>query len=135
MSKNKQAVITEQFSNIITPPDFINSRALSVTVIDPEMTEVEDIAFFLKTAKESFNVYVYRTEMDNEEWLKEAAAKSIAVVINTVNTDVSSIKDKLAAKKDNYYYGPKNFLMNKNRIEKPIDFFVAFTQKEDNVSA
>lgn len=125
----------ETFSSIITPPDFVKTRGYDITIVDPTTSEIEDIAFFLKTAKDTFNVYVYMSTMNDVEWFKKAAAKSIAVVINTVNTDVSSIKDKLAAKKDNYYYGPKNFLMNKNRIEKPIDFFVAFTQKEDNVSA
>jgi hypothetical protein len=135
MLKNTQA-ITEQFSNIITPPDFINSRALSITMIDPEMTEVEDVAFFLKTATETFNVYVYRSEMDNEEWLTEVVTKSTAVVVNTVNTSCSKIKDKLAVNPKTYYYGPKNFLMNKNRIEKPIDYFIQITnQKENNVSA
>jgi hypothetical protein len=132
----KNKAITEQFSNIITPPDFINSRALSVTIIDPEMTEIEDVAFFLKTAAESFNVYVYRSEMNDEKWLNKVATKSIAIVVNTVNTSCSKIKDKLAVNPKTYYYGPKNFLMNRNRIEKPIDYFIQFTnQKEDNVTA
>lgn len=135
MSKNKPAP-EGQFSSIITPPDFIKSRAFSVTIIDPEMSEIEDIAFFLKASKETFNVYVYRSEMNDEAWLNKVATKSAAVVVNTLNTSCSGIKDKLAVNPKTYYYGPKNFLMNKNRIEKPIDFFVQFTnQKEDNVSA
>ena len=125
----------ESFSNIVTPPDFVKTRGYDILVIDPEWSEIEDIAFFLKTSDEVFNVYVYRTEMNDPAWLKKVAAKSIAVVINTVNTECSVIKDKLAVKAENYYYGHKNFLMNQaHHIKKPVDFFVAFTQKEDNVT-
>jgi len=120
---------TNEFSNIITPPDFVASREHTVTLIDPEMGEIEDLALLLKTSKDTFNVYVYRSEMNEEDWLQEVIAKSSSVIVNTVNNDMSHYKDLLAAKNQNvWYYGPKNFLMNRNRIEKPIDYFVAYSQ-------
>ncbi len=116
--------MTEENSTIVTPPDFVETSAHTVTLIDPEWTEVEDIAFFLKTAKKPYNVYVYRSDMEDTNWLDTAIAKSGHIIVNTINTDSSSMKDKLAVKSNSYYYGPKNFLMNKNRLDQPIEYFI-----------
>jgi hypothetical protein len=116
--------MAEDFSNIVTPPDFIDGNSHSVVLVDPEWSEIEDVAFFLKTAKKSYNVYVYREEMNDEVWLQDALTKAEAVIINTVANEQSPMKDKIAVKEPTFYYGPKNFLMNKNRINKPIDYFV-----------
>ena len=120
----KKAEAKEEFSNIVTPPDFVSGKALTVIIIDPEPTEIEDVAFYLKTAKHPYNVYVYRSDMNNEKWLKKALTKTTHIIVNTINNESSVLKDKLAVHKDTFYYGPKNFLMNKNRIEKPIDYFI-----------
>lgn len=116
--------VNEEFSNIVTPPDFVFNANHSVVLIDPEMSEIEDIAFYLKTAKKAFNVYVYKTDMGDEQWLAKAISESMTVVINTVQNENSLFKDKMAVKRDAFYYGPKRFLMNNNRLEKPIDYFV-----------
>ena len=117
-------VIKDDFSNIITPPDFVKTKAHTVLLIDPEWSEIEDVAFYLKSSAEIYNVYVYRIEMNNDAWLQKAIKKSVAVLVNTVNNDISPVKDRIAVKPNAYYYGPKNFLMNKNRIEKPVGYFV-----------
>ena len=116
----------EQFSNIITPPDFVKTKAENIVLIDPDWSEIEDVAFYLKSATKVYNVYVYRTEMDDLNWLHKVVSKSTVVIVNTVNNDISSVKDLLCVKPTTWYYGEKNFLMNKNRIEKPIDYFVKF---------
>jgi hypothetical protein len=122
--KTVSSVEFEEFSNIITPPDFVKNKQHSVVIVDPEWTEVEDVAFYLKTSKRAYNVYVYRSEMNNEEWLSKVKAKTLHIIVNTINNDGSTVKDKLAVSKNAFYYGPKNFLMNKNKIEKPIDYFI-----------
>ena len=120
----KKTVAKEQFSNIITPPDFIETGAEAVVLIDPDWGEIEDVAFYLKSSPKTYNVYVYRFEMDDLNWLHKVVSKSTVVIVNTVNNESSGIKDKLALSSTAYYYGPKNFLMNQNRLEKPIDYFV-----------
>jgi hypothetical protein len=117
---------TTEFSNIVTPPDFITPEPYvqSIALIDPEWSEIEDLAFYLKTAKKAYNVYVYRAEMNDQDWLQEVLDKAHAIIVNTVTNDQSPMKDRIAVKEATYYYGPKNFLMNKNKIEKPIDYFV-----------
>lgn len=122
--KTPTLAMNEEFSNIVTPPDFVNQKGHTVVMIDPEWSEVEDVAMYLKTAKHSYNVYVYRDEMCDKEWLSEALAKTTHIIVNTINNDGSPLKDKVASRKESYYYGPKNFLMNQNKIDRPIDYFL-----------
>lgn len=116
--------MNETHSNIITPPDFLDNDLKSVLVIDPEWSEIEDLALVLKASPKAYNVYVYLAGMDKVEWLEEAARKADTVIVNTIETDISHIKDRIAVKLSSYYFGPKNFLMNPNRIERPIDYFL-----------
>jgi hypothetical protein len=121
---------TNNYSNIITPPDFPSDPYHSVLLIDPEWSEIEDIAFFLKTASTSFNVFIYRSEMNDSNWLTSAVDKVESIVVNTVVNENSPTKDKLAATPKAFYYGPKNFLVNKNQLSKPIDYFVSHSQEK-----
>lgn len=122
--------IHETFSNIITPPDIINSGEHTIILVDPEWREIEDLALYLNAAPISFNVYTYRSEMNDLVWLEKALAKSTAVIVNNINNNISTLKDKLICNKEYnvYYYGDKNFLMNNKRIEKPIDYFVQYSK-------
>ena len=121
----------EECSNIVTPPDFISSIAHTVLLIDPTHQEIEEVAFFLKTAADVFTVYVYCEGMNNREWLKAAMAKSSAVVVNTESNADSPYKDRLATKKGEiYHYGDKKFLMAMDRrISSPVEYFINYTSK------
>lgn len=126
--------MNKRLSKLVTPPDVVKGRAYSVVVVDPTLEEVDDLALFLQYSDRQFNVYLYRAEMNDEEWLNKVVEKSNTVIVNTVNTVCSEIKDRLVVNPKNFYYGQKKFMMNTNKIEKPIDFFVQFTLKEKNVS-
>lgn len=126
--------MNKRLSKLVTPPDVVKGRAYSVVVIDPTLEEVDDLALFLQYSERQFNVYLYRAEMNDEEWLNKVVEKSNTVIVNTVNTVCSEIKDRLVVNPKNFYYGQKKFIMNTNKIEKPIDFFAQFTLKDKNVS-
>ena len=130
--------MNKKLSNLITPPDFVKSKNYSVVLVDPTWVEVDTVALYLQSVPRVFNVYIYKAEMDNEEWLYQSVIKSDTVVVNTVNTTCSeSFKSKLASNPKNFYYGPTLYAMNtKNQIWAPVDFFVNFTQqpKENNVT-
>lgn len=112
------------YSNIITPPDSPTEQYHSVLLIDPEWSELEDLTLFLKTSSTSYNVYLYKEEMQDEEWLDKIVKVADAVIVNTVQNEFSTTKDKIANASATYYYGNKNFLMNTNKLSKPIDYFV-----------
>lgn len=126
---NDTIEVKESFSNIITPPDFINSNDHTVLLIDPEWHEIETLALFLNTAKEAFTIYTYREEMNDQVWLDRALQKSSAVIVNTINNNISTLKDRLVCNKEFtvYFYGDKNFLMNNKKINSPIEYFVRYT--------
>ncbi len=117
--------MNDLYSNIITPPDFSTDTFNSVVLIDPSWDEVNTLAIFLKTADTSYNVYVYQSEMNDVQWLQSVASKvGVTIVANTSVNELSAIKDKLIVQYNAYYYGPKNFLLNHNRIEKLMDYFI-----------
>jgi len=122
-------ITSQTFSHIVTAPDFIESGDHTVVIIDPTVRELEDLGLFLKTAKQSFTVYVYKVEMNNKDWLMKAIANSTTIIINSIPNELSPIKDKLAVNSEAFYYGEKNFLQNKNRLETPIDYFAAYIDK------
>ena len=121
------------YSNIVTPPDFPTDVFHSVLLIDPEWSEIEDIAFFLKTSDTPFNVYIYRSELPDEKWLTSVLKKVDSIVVNTIQNSNSVNKDKLVIVESTHYYGEKNFLMNKNQIQKPIDYFINYILQQGAV--
>lgn len=119
----------KNFSNIITPPNFINREAPTIALIDPEWTEVEDVIFYLGTVDKEYNVYVYMSEMEDEDWLDEVIEKSQTYIINTKPTSVSHIKDRLVANSRSYHYGDRVFLTSNNKLNKPVDYFIHLLSK------
>lgn len=118
--------IDTDYSNFITPPDFVTDPFHTVTLIDASWDDIETLATYCKSCAQSFNVYLFNELDSNVEWLANAISKSDVVIINTDSTDLSLIKDKLVIADNAYYYGAKNFLMNNKRIEQPIDYFIKY---------
>lgn len=113
-----------QFSNVITPPDIVKSILHTVVIIDPTGSDIDDLVLYLNVSPNAYTVYLYRGDMNDHQWLADAMASAVAYIVNTDQSSFSAIKDKIAVDKKAWYYGPKNFLMNGNRLDKPIDYFV-----------
>ena len=123
------------YSNFITPPDTMTEpERHTILIVDSDWPEIEAVALFCKTSKKFYNVHVYRADMDNEVWLVEQAERSEFVILNTVDSSVSRIKDKLVEQANAFYYGPKNFLMSNKKISAPIEFFSKFDEAEPAVN-
>jgi hypothetical protein len=110
-------------SNFITPPDFVDDDLHTVTIIDADPVDVETLAVLCSGHNESFNVYLYKADMNNNKWLEDAVNRSHAIIVNTEESELSGIKDRLCTKPNSYYYGSKNFLGNPNRINNVLDYF------------
>ncbi len=126
------------YSNVITPPDFIQDNDFeNVLIIDPYDSELESLVVFLKTIKKSYNVYLFRTmaftRKDDLAWLDVIANQCQTIIVNTAPTEHSAVKDRIITDKTAIYYGPKNFLMNQNKIERLIDWFLVDSNKEIEV--
>jgi hypothetical protein len=114
------------YSNIITPPDFVDEPKHTVLVIDADAGHIQAIGAFLKNSDNYFNIYLYHGDMGNTEWFTQARDRADAFIINTEKNTFSTIKDLLAELPNAYYYGPKNFLRNKNQLSSPVDYFTNF---------
>jgi hypothetical protein len=69
-------------SNLITPPDFVDESLHTVTLINFTENDIELVARMCAASDEMFNVYVYRTEMQDLTWLDQVTEISDTVIIN-----------------------------------------------------
>lgn len=120
--------VIENYSNFVTPPDFVFEDKYTVLLIDVGTFDVEQLAIWCKQANMDFNVYLYSHDMDNVDWLNRAFIAAQTVIINTDVTPLSGIKDRLVSFEKVWYYGPKNFVTNRNMIRYPAEFFIQFSK-------
>lgn len=113
-------------SNVITPPDFVNDKLHTVTVVDASVEDVELLARMCEVSDEMYNIYLYRTEMDDTEWLNSAVDRSDAVIVNSDVLDNINLRGK----EKTYYYGDKTFLVPATKINNPLEYF-AFRQQSN----
>ena len=114
----------ENYSNFITPPDFVDEQHTSVLIIDSDWTDIETLAMWCKTAPKSYNIYIYSDIMLDEEWLASAINSVNCVIVNTEDSAVTRVKNQLIKADNCWYYGPKKFLANPRQIKKPMEWFI-----------
>lgn len=117
------------YSNFITPPDFVEDKFHTVTVVNATVTEVELLARMCKGSDDQFNIYLYRSEMNDKNWLERAVELSDAVIVNTSQRD--SAVDQLCALDKTYYYGPENFLSSAVKVENVYQYFALRYQQQN----
>lgn len=111
------------YSNFITPPDFVEDNFHTITVINATLEEVEVLARMCQGLDDQLNIYLYRSEMDNLEWLHGAVQRSDAVIVNC-NTIDPKFNEYLKLEKT-YYYGPSNFITKANKVETIFQYFAS----------
>lgn len=114
------------YSNFITPPDFVEDKKHTVTVVDASTEEVEVLGRMAQISDEDFNVYLYKNDMNDLSWLQRAIELSDAVIVNTNVLDNAN----LCTSNQFYYYGEQSLLSPAHRITSPLDYFVL--RKENN---
>ncbi len=107
------------YSNYITPPDFVSEVKHTVTIVDALVDEIETLCKITENSNEDFNIYLYRSEMNNQAWLDQAVEKSEAVIINLNN----SKQFDLCKRSNAYYYGPAVFLSPAIKINSLFEYF------------
>lgn len=114
------------YSNFITPPDFVDQKLPNITVINATTDEVELLARMCEHSDEFYNIYLYRTEMNNDTWLQQAVDLSDAVILNT---NSGQYRDLCLLDKT-FYYGSDRFLENPKKIESPLHYFALTKETE-----
>lgn len=76
-------------SQFITYPDIIeNTQNFSILLIDANQTEIENVGLFCKTADIGFDIYLYREEINDLQWLSKVEPKVHCILISN-NSNVS----------------------------------------------
>jgi len=107
------------YSNFITPPDFTNEDKHTVTVIDATDSEIELLCRVAQNSIEDYNIYLYKSEMSNANWLSQAINLSESII---VNIDIHDNLDIFKNEKT-YYYGSKTILSPATKINSILDYF------------
>ena len=107
-------------SNFITPPDFVDTEPLpTVTVVNATAEEVEVLVKMCENADPQFNIYLYRSEMEDTRWLKSAVERSEAVILSTINPEL----DYLCDSEKTYYYVDRTLIYRATRVPSPLHYF------------
>lgn len=103
-------------SRFITYPDVVEkSTNHTVILIDATVNDIEVIGTFLKSSKKNFDVYLYRGDLYDLEWLNEIGRSADEYLIN----DSSQVK----ITPDSLRYGPGLELTN------PLNYFQKIEQQ------
>ena len=116
-----------EYSNFVTPPDFVQEAKHSVLLIDATQDEVQNLAYFCKTVPVYFNIYLFHTGMADTEWLAEVRDQVDAVVVNTVPTEFSMVKDVIAELPKAWHYGEKT-IRNSKKLQDAVEYFAKYVQ-------
>lgn len=82
-------------SNFITPPDVIED----ILIVDATDEEIFAVGLACENADRPYNVYMYKKDMDNLEWLS-MVAKRADVILQAEGSDVPTLVPT--------YFGPNS---------------------------
>jgi hypothetical protein len=116
--------MANQYSNFVTPPDFIDEDKPGVLIIDADWSDIETVALWCKTAPRDYNIYIYSDIMMDEIWLAQAINSVDVVILNTEDSAVKHVKTQLLQAENVWYYGPHTFRTNTQKLGKPIEWFI-----------
>ena len=77
-------------SRFITPPDKDFRAVPKIAIIDFSATDVELVALTAKVSAIDFDVYLYKTDYDNPQWLTEVS-ESVDQTFNSSNSSVNDV--------------------------------------------
>ena len=109
-------------SRFITYPDLVESTENhSVLLIDATQYNIEDIGLFCKISESDFDVYLYRHEISDLQWLNEVHNR-VSIILLSEDSNVTITPDSNIIK-----FGKHQQLVN------PLTYFQNFeTNFEEN---
>ena len=93
------------YSNFVTPPDFVDEDKHTVVVIDAASEDVQRLALLCKEGTTDFNIYLYNSESNSDEWLMSAIERADKIIVNTFANEKSVIKQLLKPNPKASFYG------------------------------
>ena len=70
-------------TRFITYPDLVDKESNhTVTIVDATVNEIEDLAFFCKVCEKDYDVYLYKEDIDDLNWLGQITVNSDKILVN-----------------------------------------------------
>jgi predicted kinase len=101
----------------------VSDELHTVTVIDATTDDIELLVNLCQLGNELYNVYLYKTEMNQPDWITQAVQKSSAVI------DVHRNNETFCYNEKTFYYGEKTFLSPATKVKGILDYFVQRQQE------
>jgi len=74
-------------SRFITHPDIVDKESnYTITVVDATVNEIEDLAFFCKVSERDYDVYLYKQDLDDLNWLSNITINSDKILVSDSST-------------------------------------------------
>lgn len=104
-------------SRFITYPSIEpRSQDHTIVLIDASTSDIENVGLFCKTSFKEYDIYLYRSDLDDLNWLSSAVANSDMVLINETSTVYINNHDNLTK------FGPNEPLLD------PLVYFQNYDQ-------
>jgi hypothetical protein len=107
------------YSNFITPPDFVEEDFHTVTCIDISDDDLLLLGKACQNINISYNVYLYKSSMNDDNWLQKAISRSKNIIVNLDNEE----NIKYCQFDNAYCYGHEAFLCPAVFIDNPLIYF------------
>lgn len=70
-------------SQVITHPSTVKkSSNTTVVIIDADVQDVAEITAFCQTSNKEYDIYLYKYDLDDPQWLHTISSDSDAILIN-----------------------------------------------------
>jgi hypothetical protein len=96
-------------SRFITAPDIVEKENNhTVVIVDASQQEIEDIALFCKVGKMFYDVYLFRSDEDDNKWLNSILTNA-DFVLNSVDSPLSQSINSTTFGQGGKYKVPLNY--------------------------
>lgn len=103
-------------SRFITYPSTVTKENNTVVIIDADVDDIERIGFFCKTSNVDHDIYLYRGDLHDLEWLNCISKEANRILINDSSQVTIHNSDQVTR------YGQGLDLVN------PLDYFKKFEE-------
>jgi len=69
-------------SRVITYPSVVDQSPNTIVVIDATVEEIENIVLFCQSSSKDYDIYLYRNDIDDLQWLNSVASNADYILIN-----------------------------------------------------
>lgn len=105
-------------SQVITYPSTVKKQSnITLVIIDPDVKDVAEMTAFCQTSNKEYDLYLYRHDLDDLQWLSSVAESADAVLVNeTSNLTLENLTTSLKFGSNQQINTPLTYLQQVDNI-------------------